>query len=178
MGDYRLNEAKELAIDTWISTILSGLTIIWDKPKVNKLNVIRPSLPYATMNISQGSRSIGKPDQIWKETDIYTQLARKVMTLTVNIYALNAYLYYMEKLINSLSLSSVQTILRVAGMASWGHSGPVDVSQLLDTQFEPRVSADFFLAYATETDDEAGEIHKVTYESSELYIDETTIDIN
>ena len=170
---YRLNESQETAIYTWISTILSGLTIIWDKP-----NQPRPALPYATMNISQGSRSVGKPDQIWKETDTYTQLARKVMTLTVNIYALNAYLYYMETLINSLSLSSIQTILRVAGMASWGHSDPVDVSQLLDTKFEPRVSVDFFLSYATETDVEAGEIHKVTYTGSSLYVDETTIDID
>jgi len=170
---YRLNTAKETAIYTWISTILSGLTIIWDKP-----NQPRPTLPYATMNISQGSRSIGGADQVYKEEDTFTQIQRKVLTLTVNIYALNAYLAYMETLINSVALSSIQTILRVAGFASWGHSDPVDVSQLLDTKFEPRVSADFFLSYVSETDDEAGEIHKVTYTGSSLCVDETSVDID
>jgi len=158
MGAYRLSEAKELAIYTWISTILSGLTVIWDKP-----NRQRPALPYATLNISSGPRGEGSPDMRYKEPDTFTHTIRKVFTLTVNIYAENAYLSYMESLINSLNLSTTQDALRAAGLAIRSNSDPVDLSRLLDTQYEQRVSADFFLAYAGELDDVSGEIARVTY---------------
>ncbi len=155
-GAYRLNEVKELAIYTWVSSIL-GISAIWDKP-----DAPRPPLLYATLNISAGPREIGKPDERYKTIDIVNYTFRKVMTLTVNVYADNAHLAYMEKLTNSLALPTVQYALRAAGLAIWGHTDPLDISRLLDTKHEPRATVDVFLAYAIEADDTPGEIRKVS----------------
>ncbi|MEW5803914.1 MAG: hypothetical protein AB1847_17605, partial [bacterium] len=157
---YRLDEAKETAIYQWISSVLK-IETIWDKP-----NALRPALPYATMNISLGSRSTGAPEEIYKALDTFTYPNRKVMTLTVNIYADNAYLAYMEKLINSINLPSVQDKLYAAGMAVWDHSDPVDISTLLDTKYEYRVSIDIFIAYAVDADDTPGEIQRVSIDGA------------
>jgi len=173
MGAYRLDEIKELAIYTWVSTV-TGITTIWDKP-----NATRPALPYATLNIlSRSPGSVGKADEIYKSADTFTYNFRKTITLSCNIYANNAYLALMETLINSLELETYRAGLRIAGFAIWGNSDPVDVSQLLDTKFEPRVSTDFFFSYNKEVDDEIGEIRKVTF-GSDLggFVNEETVDI-
>jgi len=171
MGAFRLSEAKELAVYTWVSTILPGLTVIWDKP-----NRQRPALPYATLNISSGPRGEGSPDMRYKEQDTFTHTIRKVITLTVNIYAENAYLSYMEELINSLNLSTTQGTLRAAGLAVRSNADPVDLSRLLDTTYEQRVSTDFFLAYAGELDDVSGEIARVTYTGQGYGFTEQAVD--
>jgi len=172
MGAYRLNEAKELAIYTWVYAA-TGVTTIWDKPGAK-----RPALPYVTMNILSGSpRKLGKADEIYKSADTFTYNFRKAITLSCNIYANNAYLEYMETLINSLELETYRAGLRIAGFALWGNSDPVDLTVLLDTKFEHRVSADFFFSYNKAVDAEIGEIRKVTFESDiGDFVNEETVD--
>ena len=156
MSAYRLNEAKELAIYNWASLVL-GITTIWDKP-----NAPRPALPYATLNFSGGGRSEGAPEEIYKTTDTFTYPLRKVITLTVQIFAENSHLAYADTLVNSLSKPTVQDFLRSVGMAIRGHSDPMDISRLLDTKFELRAGIDIFLAYEQDIDDVTGEIQKVS----------------
>ncbi len=156
MGAYRLDETKELAIYTWVSSML-GITTIWDKP-----NAPRPALPYATLNISGGGRKEGEPEERYKELDTWTYPHRKVLTLTVNIFAEEGHLAYGDDLVNSLSLPTVQDTLRAAGFAIRGSSDVMDISRLLDTKYELRAGVDIFLAYETDVDDVPGEIHRAT----------------
>ena len=156
MSAYRLNEAKELAIYNWASSTL-GITTIWDKP-----NAPRPALPYATLNFSGGGRSEGAPEEIYKTTDTYTYPVRKVITLTVQIFAENSHLAYADALVNSLSKPTVQDFLRSAGFAIRGNSNIMDISRLIDTKFEMRAAIDIFLAYETDITDTTVEIQRVT----------------
>ena len=156
MGAYRLDETKELALYTWVYGIL-GITTIWDKS-----NAPRPVLPYATLNISGGGKKEGEPEERYKELDTWTYPMRKVLTLTVNIFAEEGHLAYGDGLVNSLSLPTVQDTLRAAGFAIRRSSDVMDISRLLDTKYELRAGVDIFLAYETDVDDVPGEIHRAT----------------
>jgi len=153
---YWLDEAKELALYNWVSSKL-GIATIWDKS-----NAPRPALPYATLNFSSGVRSEGNPEELYKGLDTFSYPLRKIITLTVQVFAENAHLAYIDSLINSLAMPTVQDSIRAAGFAIRGHSDPMDISRLLDTKFELRAAVDFFFAYAIEADDIPGEIQYVT----------------
>lgn len=168
---YRLDATKELALYTWVSSRL-GITTIWDKP-----GALRPTLPYSSLNISGGGRKEGEPEERYKELDTWTYPHRKVLTLTVNIFAENGHLAYGDDLVNSLSLPTIQDALRAAGFAIRGASDVMDVSMLLDTKFEMRAAVDIFLAYETDVDDVPGEIHRVTVTEAVINVDQV-IDIH
>jgi len=99
---------------------------------------------------------------------------RKEFTLTVGIYGGNGYLEQLGNLIDSLEKPSARAVLRQAGLAVWVSEPPVDLSTLLDTQFEMRAAVDIIFAYGEAMEDDAvGEIQKVRFTGQNGLIDET-----
>jgi len=168
---YRLDKAKEDAIQLWVSTVLglSASNVIWDRGGP------RPDPPYALLNILSGPRKTSpSAEERYKELDTYIYAMRWEFTLTVGIYGGNGYLEQLGNLISSLEKPSVLTPLRQAGLACWGSEDPVDLSTLLDTQFEDRAAVDIFFAYGEAIEDDAvGEIQKVRFTGQDGLIDET-----
>lgn len=159
---YRLDKDKEDAIHSWISATLglSAGNVIWDRP-----NASRPDPPYALLNILSGPRKTSpSAEERYKELDTFVYAMRKEFTLTVGIYGGNGYLKQLGNLIDSLEKPSALTTLRQAGLACWGSEDPVDLSTLLDTQFEDRAAVDIVFAYGEAMEDDAvGEIQSVRY---------------
>ena len=166
---YSLDEIKEDAIHTWVMASL-GLEddkVIWDKP-----NAPRPDPPYILLNILSPPQETGPAEEIYKEEDTFIYAMRWVFTLTVGIYGGNGYLKQLTTLIASLQLPTSQATLRQAGLAVWGSEPPVDLSTLLDTQFEDRAAVDIRFAYGEAVEDEPGEIQKVRFTGQSGLIDE------
>lgn len=169
---YRLDETKENAIHSWVMAAMSlaADNVIWDRP-----NAPRPDPPYALLNILSGPRKTGRAaEERYKELDTFVYAMRKEFTLTVGIYGGDGYLKQLGNLLDSLEKPSALTTLRQAGLACWGFEPPVDLSTLLDTQFENRAAVDIFFAYGeTMEDDAVGEIQKVRFTGQSGLIDET-----
>lgn len=169
-SEYRLDKAKEDAIHTWVMAAMSlgAAKVIWDKP-----NAPRPDPPYALLNILSGPLATGPAEEQYKELDTFIYAMRWEFTLTVGIYGGNGYLEQLKNLIASLQLPSSQATLRQAGLAFWGSEPPVDLSSLLDTQFEMRAAVDMRFAYGEAIEDDAvGEIQKVRFTGQSGLIDE------
>jgi len=155
----RFDNAKELAIWTWASTS-SGITAIWDKP-----GEPRPTLPYITLNVSP-SRPIAKVDTEYLQQDTYRYNFKKEITLTVNVIADNQHILIAEKLIDSLEIPVYRAILRQGGLAIWRASPAIDISELIDTDFENRAEFDVILSYNESSEQIPGEVDDVTYEGT------------
>jgi hypothetical protein len=155
---YRLDQVKEDAIYDWaVASLGSSVKVIWDKPTAP-----RPELPYVTLNILGGPIQLGdRVARIYKELDTWTYQFKKRITLSINIFGYEDYLNKIEILLNSLYLESKIEILNVAGLASWGYDGPIDMSLFRDTEWEFRAQADIFLSYGDDVDDIPREIQKI-----------------
>jgi len=143
----------------------SGLTPIWAYPDTD-----RPPLPYITMNISSGPSKVGEVTERRVSEDVFKYHQVWRFTLSINVYSLTNHMECLTKIITATSLPSKIEILRLAGLAVWGPPGPTtDITELLNTSFEPRGHVDLFMSYGEETNDTVGEIHTVTsdYDLSE-----------
>lgn len=154
----RLDYTKEYAIWQWAQTVLGDdFTVIWDKP-----NNPRPSLPYITLKLSPG-RKICNRDVEYIERDTYRYNFKKAITLTVNIFADDNHLKHCENLIDSLEIPNYQTILRQGGLAIWNNSNPIDISELINTDFEGRAEFELILSYNESKIVDITEIDHVSY---------------
>lgn len=161
------------ALNTAIYTAIFasiGITTIWDKP-----GQPRPSLPYATLNLSP-SRDICKADISHFSDDTYEYLFRKEATLSISIYDIDNSFARIQQLINKLNTPAIQAMLRQGDIAYLYSSPPLDLSLLLETTFENRSTVDIFLSYAVSLNENVQEVHSVTYEG--ICGDETTVDID
>lgn len=153
----RLNQAKQLAIISWIETALS-ITAIWDKQNKSK-----PDLPYISCNIIAGPQLDGTPERTYKTTDIYTYIFRKIFTLSIQIHAITNHLGFLSALINSMTLPPQRATFFAAGLSIYNDIdiSPTDISELLDTGFEKRGSIDVTMAFAEEVDSTVVEINTI-----------------
>jgi len=158
---YRFNQVKELAIYTWVSSVLPGLTVIWDKPKNPGKAGDRPDLPYATLNIVAPPGTDGKPASEYKTTDIFTRKFKKEFTLSVNIFADDKYFEYAEGLLHSIYNVTIQESLAEAGLCVRAFGNLNDLSTLISNGYEYRCQIDFFMAYAEDIDETIGQINTV-----------------
>jgi len=144
--------------------------VIWNLPGIK-----RPEPPYLLLSISSGPRKTGNAETIYTGTqDQFKYPFRKEITLTVNSYADSGWLSVIGDITNGLELPTKQLILRDAGIAILNSTDPLDLSELLETDFEGRGAVDIFLAYTEEIIDTTGEIESVkidqtigTFESSQ-----------
>lgn len=161
-NSFRFSVQAELAIYDWMVHTMNcdgtdwGATVIWDKP-----NKTRPQKPYITLNITNGPTSIDTVDIAYVSTDTYAYTYRKIITLTINVFSDNGYLYHINKILNSFTKECCYSHLRDAGLAYWTHSGPSDISELLDSEFEFRATADVVLSFGHTETVTSGEMHKV-----------------
>ena len=151
----RIPTDKEDALYAWLSGILTGASVIWDKE-----DGVRPPLPFATMNIISGPSSAGPAEERYKSQDTYAYAMRKKFTLSINVHSDDA-LMRINSIVNALELPSHQSILQGAGIAVWGNSDPRDLSQLMDTEYEGRAQIDINLSFAQTIEDSPGEIRTV-----------------
>lgn len=152
---HLLDAAKENAIHGWVEDA-TGLSAIWARQDAN-----RPALPFISLDISSGPRKENTPPVTYKEQDIFTYRFNHVFTLSVNLFALDGHLSLLNRLIQSQDLPSKRQVLESAGIAIHGSSDPLDISQLLETDYEFRATMDWFMAYGEDIDDNTGEIQKV-----------------
>ena len=159
---YRFSQQAEAAIYEWADHV-SGCdtggwspTVIWDKPGKD-----RPELPYITLNITNGPIAVDNVDIAYLGLDSYEYTYMKMITLSVNIFDNDKYLYYMNVFLNSFSKDCCYAFLKDSGLAYWYHYGPFNIGRLDDAEFEFRAMADIILAFGhTETVSDI-ETHKV-----------------
>lgn len=159
---YRISAMAERAIQDWATHAVScgdgywGGSVIWDKPSED-----RPNKPYITLNFPAGPIPLGGPDKNYHSLDTWAYTYRKAITLSLSVCANNAYMYYMNKILDSFYKECCYKYLRQAGLAYWRHYGPFDLSTLIDAEFEFRVNVDIVFSFGHVEYVKTGEIHKV-----------------
>jgi hypothetical protein len=152
----RFNSSLEAALYDWVSGQLPTATVIWDKQEAPK-----PAKPFATLNIIAPTLEESSTVN-WTATDTFTHTFKKLFTLSVNIYANDNYLGLMDTLKQSAQLGSVREIFFSEGLSWRSTSETQDLTELLDTSFEPRCQCDFVFGYSEKLDDTILEIHRVS----------------
>ena len=162
MQKFRLDIEREKALVAWLA-LATGIEVMCDKQDAHDgvTNTKRPDLPYVLLNIISGPRKIGEADKTWKEDDTWDYKRHKEITVSVNVYANNNHLGLMEIIQDSLDHDTVLIEFRSAGLAFLNATNPSDISTLLDTKTEFRVTMDIIFGYAKTTQDEPGEIRTV-----------------
>lgn len=163
----RLPIAIEDAIVAFAEAVQPDATVIWANP-----DGPRPALPFIVLDVVSGPTGIGAAEERYKSEDTYTYGFRKRGTLNVQVHADDA-LVRAGAIESALELPSRQGTLQAAGIAVWGSDGPRDITQLMDTAFEPRASLDLFLSWPEPADDAPGEIRTVHATGT---IDSLTVD--
>lgn len=165
----RLPIAMEDAVVAWLSAIQPDATVVWAEQKSP-----RPDLAFIALDLIAGPQSVGPAEERYKSEDTFTYRFRKRGTLNLQLHANDA-LVRTGAIANALELPSRQAILQAAGIAVWGSDGPRDITQLMDTAYEPRASIDLFISWPDPTDDAPGEIRRVrvTGEVENLTVEET-----
>jgi hypothetical protein len=163
----RLPIAIEDALTAFVQSVQTDATVIWAKPEGP-----RPKRPFIVLDIISGPTRIGNAEQRYKDEDTFVYGIRKKGTLNVRIYAANA-LVRSGIIDDALQLPSRLETLLAAGIAVWGSDGPHDITELLDTAFEPRAGLDIFLSWPVPAEDTPGEIHSVRVIGS---ADDITVD--
>jgi hypothetical protein len=151
----RLPIAIEDALVAWVQAVLPDATPIWANPDGQ-----RPALPFVVLDVIAGPQSVGPAEERYTAEDTYTYGIRKRGTLNVQVFAEDA-LVRASALEDAINLASRQSILQAAGIAVWGANGPRDITQLLDTAYEPRASLDLFISWPQPAEDSPGEIRRV-----------------
>jgi hypothetical protein len=151
----RLPSNIEDALVAWVEAIHPDASIVWAKQ-----NAPRPALPFIALDVIAGPQTIGPAEERYKQQDTFTYGIRKRGTLNVQVYADNA-LVRAAAIESALELPSRQAVLQAAGIAVWGSEGVRDLTELLDTAFDPRAGLDLFISWPEPADDAPGEIHSV-----------------
>jgi hypothetical protein len=163
----RLPVTIEDTLVAWVQATLPDATPIWANQDGE-----RPALPFVLLDVITGPQSVGPAEERYKSDDTFTYGIRKRGTLNVQVFGDDA-LVRAGDLVTALELPSRQAILQAAGIAVWGADGPRDISQFLDTAYEPRANLDLFISWPQPVEDSPGEIRKVQVAGA---VDSITID--
>lgn len=174
MQKFRLDIKKEKALVSWLEKS-TGIKAMWDNQDAHEgvTNTKRPDLPYVLLSIISGPRKIGEADRNWKEDDTFTYTRHKEVTLSVNVYAKNNHLGIMETIQDSFDHDTVILDFKSAGLAYLSSTDPSDISFLMETKNEFRVTMDIIFGYVKITEDSPGEIRKVDIDYSHNDGDQT-----
>ncbi len=151
----RLPIAIEDALVAWIQAVHTDATVIWANQKGKK-----PGAPFIVLDVIAGPQNIGPAGERYAAEDTYRYGFRKRATLNVQIFADDA-LVRAQQIANAIELPSFQGILQQASISVWGTEGPQNVTELLDTIFEPRANLDLLISYPDPIEDVPGEIRRV-----------------
>lgn len=164
MGNFRLNEASENAIEAFViaASEFPVNKVLWDKQSIfGATKAKKPELPYITLSISGGPVSQGTPELSYKELDTYETTFRRAFTVTVNVYSNIGWLSDAQKIADSIFLDGKRGILTAADVAVLSAGPALDISKLLDTKFEGRATVDLFMSDCVVREEVVGEVAKV-----------------
>jgi hypothetical protein len=128
------------AIQAWAASVLLNSVppgqIVWLEQ-----GSPRPPRPYVGLKVITGPRVGGWDDIIHTTDENFEISGQRSLIVSVNIYGTNP-MDLAASLINSFQNPLVTDANSLAGIAAWTWTDPQDVSQALETSFEPRVQFD------------------------------------
>lgn len=128
------------AIQLWAASILFNVIppgqIVWLEQ-----GSPRPPRPYVGLKIITGPRVAGWDDIKNIDQSNFEISGQRSLIVSVNIYGPNA-MDHAAALLNSARNPLVTDANSLAGIAIWTWTDPQDVSQALETNFEPRIQFD------------------------------------
>lgn len=159
-----LDTAIQDTIQSFVKTMtgFAGNKVIWAFP-----NIKRPTPPYISLNIVVGPRKDGDSEIRHTGTrDEFRKSFRKLITLSVNVFANDGWLSTIADIVNGTELESGRAILRQGGIAVHTTSDPLDLTELLNDQFEGRGQVDIFMTYNQDVTENIGQIESVKFKGS------------
>lgn len=158
-----LDAAIQDTIQDFVKTVtgFAGNKVIWAFP-----NIERPDPPYISLKIA-GPRKDGNAEIRHTGTqDEFRKPFRKLITLSVNVFANDRWLSTIADIVNGTELESGRKILRQGGIAIHTTSDPLDLTGLLNDQFEGRGQVDIFMTYNQDINETIGQIEDVEFEGA------------
>lgn len=153
---YKISESMEDGIYNFAKSALGqDFNVIWSYPTAD-----RPEKPYLMLNILN-IQKIGERDIKRKTTNTYEYIYRKNLTMSANVYSDSLHLFYLEKFLYSFNLPSKYTILTDVGLAYLRHTGPNDLTGLLEAENEYRSQALIYMSYGHIVEETTIEVQKV-----------------
>ncbi len=166
---YRFIITESLDCDVTVERTTEGskgVLVIWNEPKIEGGKGERPRKPFATLDIVDPPVQEGEPGRVYKTTDVWTLQFRKIFTLSVNIYADNKHMEYLQKLTNSVYLVNFQEALQESNLELRNSESPKDLTNLLPNGYERRAQVSFNLGYVEEYDENVEEIRILNISAS------------
>ena len=152
----------------WINTEFVGIPVIADRP-----NVPRPGLPYFALLMTTPILKVGSRDNIEHVSDTKWNIGgQRRFTLSVRAYVSPEAKQFFDaqdmltQLQDSLEDDVRREELTKAGLAVWFSNDILDITELLETGFEPRAQLDIEMGIASNRDAELGAIEKVKIEAT------------
>lgn len=156
-----LDTAIQNTIQNFVKTVtgFAGNKVIWAFP-----NIKRPAPPYISLNIIAGPRKDGNSEiRHTGIQDEFRKSFRKLITLSINVFANDEWLSTIEDIVNGTELEAGRSILRQGGIAVHSTTDPLDVTGLLNDQFEGRGQVDMFMTYNKDVVEDIGQVEDVQF---------------
>jgi hypothetical protein len=151
------------AIFSWVSGVLSpGVPagqVVWLEQ-----NAPRPPRPYVGLKMITGPRVGGWDDINHTTDDSFEIVGQRSLVVSINIYGATA-MDIAATLLNSTQNPQVTDINSNNGIAIRTWTDPQDVSQALETNFEPRVQFDLTVGCVMGQEVQLGTIGEVDLEN-------------
>lgn len=128
----------------------TNITTIWSKQ-----DEIRPALPYLSLSIINVEDETGhRPDQVFDATN-RTYTFRNMATVRVSVFCnTDVYLGYLRDAVRYRQKTIGRMLLKAAGISIRSIGDIIDISSMIDTQFELKANCDFVFSFK-ETDIDA-----------------------
>lgn len=143
------------ALYSWATSVLGSNPVVWYYP-----NAPRPQEYYTTLFLSNmiivGQDYVGQPT----DSEIESISGNREFTLTAQSYGGDV-MGRMETLRTSLQKPSVQAALRASNIVTINSDAVIDLTDIVNTGYEPRASVDMHFRIAQTTDDENGLIQAI-----------------
>lgn len=152
----------------WLKEIHPGITVIVDRPNVN-----RPAAPYITVNILAPLQAIGSRDNapIARDSDpgntIFRMTGQRQFTMSVKAYEKGENKDFFDaqdrliRVVNATRDPGLRATLRAAGLAVLADGAILDVTELIESGYEPRAQLDLIMGIAEDRETDLGAIENV-----------------
>jgi hypothetical protein len=151
----RLPITIEDALVAFVQAIEADCTVIWAKQ-----DSPQPEPPFIVLDIIAGPLTVGPAEERYKQEDTFTFGIRKRATLNVQVHAEDAPIRA-AAVEAALELPSRLEVLQAARIAIWGSEGVKDLTELVDTAYDPRAGLDIYISWPEPANDAPGEIRRV-----------------
>jgi len=145
------------------STIISAvqaasgnLTTIWENQ-----NAPRPALPYCAVSVN-GLDTIGQTEKTSANASGFIERSEHwEFTISVQVFGVSS-AFSGVPFVNAMNSPAVIDTLATAGIVIFDNEPVSDITELIDTDFEPRFSVDFFARFNDTVSDNVGIIETIS----------------